>query len=188
MSFLHCTLAPAHSHTDTHTVTHTRTCTHTHTRKHACTYTCTYACTHTQHTQTSISEQRDEFQQLILNVLQREVIPEFKVLKDIDSDAAENFRFVLQEAVGHLCKDLDWLQALTTKQKFCWGIVAACCSKIFVSIENFEWVHSYDKVMVKLGRIYFTYCNGKKLADEKKIITAGLPSDIQHNPSPDVKK
>lgn len=116
------------------------------------------------------------------------VIPGFKKIQDFDSDAAKDYRGVLDIVVNHLCTNLEWLQALTTKQKFCWRIVASYCSKI--SIGSFDLANSCSQVIAILGRIYYTYCTAhvmKLACDENVIITEELPMEIQHNPSPDVK-
>ena len=110
-------------------------------------------------------------------------MPEFKVLQSIDTATDSAFKIVLQEAVNTLCKDLSWLKELTTKQKFCWGLVAVCCSKINISRENLDWVHSYDKVLKQVGYIYTVYCNGRRLTESQCIIIEQLPEEVEKNPS-----
>eukprot|EP00731_Ephydatia_muelleri_P026808 Em0018g908a len=134
----------------------------------------------------SISEQLDDFQQLILTVLQKEVIPEVRVLQSGEHSAQE----VLSTASTKLQKDLSWIQALNPQQTFCWGIVAACCQKTSTSIttDSFDWVHSCDYIVSQLGQIYVFYCNGKKLPESERILSDPLPQDIVSLHSDDVCK
>lgn len=134
--------------------------------------------------QASISEEQDDFQQLILGVLQKEFIPESKVLHNIDKAAGTNFQVVLQGAVNTLCKDLTWTRSLTMKQKFCWGLVAACCSKIKISREDLDWVHSYGKLLQLVGYVFNVYCSGRKLMG---IIIEQLPQEIETSLSEDIQ-
>lgn len=119
-------------------------------------------------------------------MLQKEVIPEFKILQDINSATGSIFLVILQEAVNTLCKNLSWMKELTTKQRFCWGLVASCCSKINISHENLDWVHSYDKVLKTVGYIYNVYCSGRRLAENQCIIIEQLPKEVAKHPNEDV--
>ena len=80
------------------------------------------------------------------------------------------------------------MKELTTKQKFCWGLVAACCSKINIGRENLDWVHSYDKVLKTVGYIYTVYCIGRKLAENQCNIIEQLPEEVAKHPNEDIKK
>ena len=137
--------------------------------------------------QASISEEHDDFQQLILGVLQKEVIPELKGI-DTARAAGSNFQVVLQAAVNTLCKNLTWIKDLTTKQKFCWGLVAACCSKINIAQENLDWVHNYDKLLQQVGYVFYVYCSGRKLTESQCILIEQLPEEIAANPSEDIRR
>ena len=122
-------------------------------------------------------------------MLHKEVIPEFEVLQAVSTDGEEGSNFqLLEEAVYTLVKDLTWLKELTTKQKFCWSLVAACCSKINIGRENLDWVHSYDKVLKKVGYIYTVYCNGRKLTESQCVIIEQLPEEIAKHPNKDIKR
>ena len=137
--------------------------------------------------QAAISDQRDEFQQLVLEVVLREVVPE---VKDLQRDTISSpFYGVLHVTVTTLCKDLSWLKALTPKQRFCWGIIASCCGKIPVTKEQFDWVQSYRFVITHLGYIYNSYCAGKKLPEEKRLLLAeGFSNEITYIPSEDIRR
>ena len=138
--------------------------------------------------QAAISDRRDEFQQLVLGVVQREVVPEIKALQGEKTISSPMYG-VLHVTVTTLCKDLSWLQALTTKQRFCWGIIASCCGKIPVAKEQFDWIHSYKFLITHLGYIYTSYCAGKKLPEQKCLLSAeSFPQEIAHSPSEDIKK
>ena len=97
---------------------------------------------------------------------------------------------VLTIASTRLQKDISWIQAPNPQQKFCWGIVATCCSKISSNIvtDNFDWIHSYDNIISQLGQIYASYCNGKKLPESERVLADTLPQDIARLPSDDVHK
>lgn len=138
--------------------------------------------------QASISEEEDSFQQLVLGVLQKEVIPEFKVLQGLDTAIGADFQAVLQTAVNTLCKNLSWARSLSTKQKFCWGLVASCCSKINIGKDSLDWVHSYDKVLRQVGYIFNVYCTGRKLTESKSIIIEHFPEEIATHSSEEIRR
>ena len=145
-------------------------------------------CTHLRITQNAISDERDEFQLLILTILHQEVIPEFKALQELESNSARNFRAVLKYSIDYLRRDLGWLQALTAKQAFCWGLVTSCCSRVRVVPDHFEWLHNYSYVISELSKIFNAYCTGKKLSEEESVIVNVFPEDVELNHSDDVKR
>lgn len=101
-----------------------------------------------------------------------------------------HFKTLLSEVVRLLKNDLGWATSLSVKQRFCWGILATCCSKIAISSENFDWAHYYSTIIgqLNLGLVYYTYCTGNKLAPEQRIIASKLPEKIERHPSPDVRR
>ena len=111
------------------------------------------------------------------------------MLRTLQSDEGPA-QHVLITASTKLQKDLSWIQALNLQQKFCWGIVATCCSKTSSSIitDSFDWIHSYDNIISQLGQIYVSYCNGKKLPESDRVIADTLPQDIARLPNDDVHK
>ena len=122
----------------------------------------------------------------MLGVLRREVVPDIHH-KTLDN----NFKTLLNESVRLLKNNLSWLTSLSTKQRFCWGILTTCCSKINISTENFDWAHHYGSIFtndLKLGVVFSTYCTGRKLPKEQRIITARLPDEIQTHPSEDLRR
>ena len=123
-------------------------------------------------------------------MLQKEVIPEFKILQAVSTGTGvgSNFQSVLEGAINTIIKDLTWLMELTTKQRFCWSLVTACCWKMNIGRENLDWVHSYDKVLKKVGYIYTVYCNERKLTESQCIIIEQLPEEIANHPNEDIKK
>ena len=122
-------------------------------------------------------------------MVQKEIIPELKALQGAESVSSNALRPVLQGTVSTLCRDLSWLQALTTKQRFCWGIVASCCGKIPTTAEHFDWVHTYSFLINQLGHLYNSYCIGKKLPQDECLLSAGaLPQEVTHSPSEDIRK
>jgi len=137
--------------------------------------------------QVAISDRHDEFQQLVLEVLQKEVVPE---IKNLEGDKTISSIYgVLDVTVTTLCRDLSWLQILTMKQQFCWGIIASCCETIPVAKEQLQWIHSYEFLITTLGNIYNSYCAGKKLpADKCLVLLEGFPDEIAYSPSEDIRK
>ena len=116
------------------------------------------------------------------------MVPEIKVLQG-EKNISSPYYGVLDVTVTTLCRDLSWLQTLTTKQRFCWGIIASYCRKIPIAKEQFDWVHSYKYLITHLGYIYSSYCAGKKLSEEKCLLSAeGFPNEIVHSPSEDIRR
>lgn len=131
--------------------------------------------------QKAISDRRDEFQQLVLEVVQRAVISEFKALQTKEFTSSR-LCSVLHVMVTSLSKDLSWLQAPTTMQQFYWGIIASCCETIHISKTQFEWVHLYESAITCLGHIYTSYCKEKELPEDKCLLSAdGSPRLIAHS-------
>ena len=120
-------------------------------------------------------------------MVQKEVVPEFKDLRGEKAISSPSYD-ALHVTVDTLCKDLTWLQTLTTKQQFCWCIVASCCGEIPVSEEQFDWIHLYRVLITHLGSIYNSYCAQKKLKEEKCLLSAEFPQEIAHSPSEDIRK
>ncbi len=125
--------------------------------------------------QNAISDENG-FQQLILGVVCQEVIPDFKVLQDLESNTgktSQTFKKVIKHSVDHLklCSSQD----LTAKQTFCWGLVASSSSHVHVTDDNFEWLHNYSYVISELGKLFNTYCDGKWT---HRLIIDDLPGDI----------
>ena len=110
------------------------------------------------------------------------------MLQGVETAMYENFQLVLMEAVNTLCKELSWVTAPTMKQEFCWGLVASCCSKINISQDNLDWVHSYDKVLKQVGYVYNVYCSGRRLTGNQCIIIEQLPEEIAAHASEDVRR
>lgn len=139
--------------------------------------------------QDTISDQPDEFQQLVLIVVQREVIPDFKALQVEKFASNSSLCSALWEVVNTLCKDPTCFQASTSKQNFCWGIITSCCEKIPICNEHFEWVYLYKSVITCLGKIYISYCKRKNLPGDKRLLPAeGYPQEVVHNPPEHIKK
>ena len=118
-----------------------------------------------------MSDQRNEFQLLVLNMLCVELVPEPLRGRKVDV----KFKALLLKSVSLLNQDLCRLGRLTsisTKQEFCWGVLATCCSKIIISKDNLYWVEDYSALIrdVDLGLIF-------KTCGEKGIIK--LPDQIK---------
>ena len=134
--------------------------------------------------QAAISHQQDDFQLLVLAVVQRAVVQR-EVISGFKALQVEKFSplySVLNLTVTPLCKDLSWLQSPTKEQSFCWGIVASFCQSFPITNKHFEWVHSYAPVITCLGSIYISYCKWKKLPEDKCLLSADeYPQEIVHS-------
>ena len=131
--------------------------------------------------QNAISGQRDEFQQLVLMVVE-------KVISDLPtpqegSVSSSPMYSVLELTVTTLCKDPSWLQSLSMKQQFCWGIVTSCCGKIPITKEHFMWAYLYNSAITCLAGIYNSCCEQKG----KTVSAEGYSQDIAHSSS-DIRK
>ena len=136
----------------------------------------------------AISDQQDEFQQLVLTVIQMEMVPESKGLQE-EKFTTSPLYTVLREIVTMLGRDISWLQSLTTKQNFCWGIIASCYEKIAITKEQFEWVQLYESVITCVGEIYHLCYHYEQLQEEKCLLSAdGFPQEIAPIPSANIKK
>ena len=138
-------------------------------------------CYHLLNLQKSISSERNEFRGLVLAVLQKEVVPELKILQGEESLSNEAVSAILTESVKELFKDISWLSGLSPRQGFCWGIVAAFCSKIPINAEDLGWIQDYDFTISHLCHIYKAYCNtmGLRGEDERRLKDQ-LPPSITH--------
>ena len=130
--------------------------------------------------QACVSEEYDYFQQLILNEIQKQISELIAIQGGDDSD----FQVVLQD---NLCKNLSWTETLSMKQKFCWGLVADCCSKIHIQQDSLEWM-GHNRTVAHIGSMYHAYCSSRKLTDNQSIIIDQLPLEIQECPSQDAKR
>ena len=137
----------------------------------------------------AISDQHDEFQQLVLAVVQMEVVPEGKVLQG-EKFITSPLYYVLDEIVIILFMDLRWLQSLTTRQIFYWGIIASCCEKIPIAKEQFACVQLYGSAISCVGKIYNMYCKWKELPEEDKCLLSGdgFSQEITLIPSDNIRK
>ena len=125
---------------------------------------------------------------LVLDVLCREVVPDLRTHMGQELDP--NFKNLMQEIIHLLKGDLNWLTSLSTKQHFCWSILATCCFKMVVNKDNLEWVHLYGSVItsLELGLVFHSYCTSKKLSPEERVIINELPHDVQAQQSEDLQR
>ena len=122
--------------------------------------------------QGSISDERDEFQGLVLAVLQEEIVPEFKILRSKQSLSA-TVKCVLTKSVTELCTNLNWLTSISPKQGFYWRIVTTLSSQIPVTVDSFSWIENYDYLIKLLCDIY--KCYQRSQGPEEKILQDQLP-------------
>ena len=109
------------------------------------------------------------------------MVPEIRTLQNCDASVQD----VLATASIRLRKDLSWIQAMNTQQKFCWRIVATCCSNTPSDITA-DWVHSNRNIISLLGQIYASYCHRKNLPQSERVLAKTLPKDITQINSDDV--
>ena len=104
-----------------------------------------------------MSDQRNEFQWLVLEMLCVELVP--KSLRGRIVDV--KFKALLSDSISLLNQDLcqlGQLISISTKQEFCWGVLSTYCSKIIISNDNLYWVEDYSALIqdVDLGLIFKT--------------------------------
>ena len=117
----------------------------------------------------------------------QELIPELRALPHQGDEKNINPKLmnVLTASLTTLCKKVSWFNAHSPHQQFCWGVVATCSSKIPVSSERFDWIHSYVFVIRQLGKMFTTYCIARKL-DPHCILSWHFPQEISTSASNDV--
>lgn len=91
-------------------------------------------------------------------------------------------------AVSFLANDLKWLKSVTMKQHFCWGFVATCCSKVPISTDNLDWIHTYFYLVCQLGRIYSAYCKVNRVTESHQLLKEGIPDTIASSKHEDILK
>jgi hypothetical protein len=67
-------------------------------------------------------------------------------------------------------------------------VVATACSKFLLKAGNFDWIHSFLAVIQQLGVIFNTYCNSRKLYDERCLLADHTPDEILTCQFEDVRK
>ena len=115
----------------------------------------------------------------MLLVIQQEVmyLPEVTFGQAADSTANENLNQTLQLIKVYLCENDSWYQDLTSKQRFCWGLIVSCCSKLRERVApcNFDWLSPYASIIRELGMLFTAYCNSTSV---KCILRSTLPDEI----------
>ena len=119
----------------------------------------------------------NNFQLLVLDVLQDDVVPELKI-----TDA----KIVLQESIPFLQATFPNQTSLSTKQRFSFAILSACCSKIIISTKKFRWAQHYGEL--QLGQVFETYCKWKQLPEVECVMATKLHEEVQTYSSEDVLK
>lgn len=123
-----------------------------------------------------ISDKMNQLQLLVLEVLHHRVLPKLRMTRNEEVDAS--FRAVLRKSVELLRNDLSWLKTFSVKHTFCWGILAAYCSKITFS-NDLDWTrHYFISKDLNLGLVFTAYCTWKQLPNDQRIITTKLPDEI----------
>ena len=123
---------------------------------------------------------------MMLNVVSRRMVPDLETrqMKLMD----KNFMNLVLEIVSFIKDDLSWLTSLSTKQYFCWKVIATCCSKMMVYKGDLEWAYSYSSFLTtsELGHVYRSFCKSKNLLFGQCLIHTGLPHEVQTHPSKDL--
>ena len=97
-------------------------------------------------------------------------------------------KFLLQNCVMTICKNLNSLTDLSSRLEFCWGVVGSCCAKMPVS-ESLDWAKSYYQVIDQLGRIYSVFCQAQKNQETRSVLdTESMPLDVAQSTCEGVKK
>ena len=114
---------------------------------------------------------------LVLEVINQVIIPNVKVLQELDSNpgsVSKALKRVLDTSVRHLVENPTWLQELSTKQTFYWGLVTSCCSKVKVVADHLEWISKYRYIIIQMSKI-FTLCLDCK--EKSEDWNTNLPSE-----------
>ena len=85
---------------------------------------------------------------------------------------------MLIASVTTLCQNMSWFSSLSPRQEFCWGVVAACTSKIPVTAESFDWIFAYDFVIATLGQLFNAYVNTRRLRGQECILSSKFPDEV----------
>lgn len=97
-------------------------------------------------------------------------------------------KFLLQNCVITICKNLSSLCELSSRLEFCWGVVGSCCAKMPVT-ESLEWAKSYYHIIDQLGRIYSVFCQAQAHEETKSVLNDDtMPLDVSQSTSEGVQK
>ena len=129
--------------------------------------------------QEHISSKRHEFQSLVLAVVSKEVVPEFKMLQGDESLLDTTMNELLTISVTELCTNINWFTSLTPKQGFCWGIVATCSAKIPVKVDSLLWLQNYHYLINQLCHIFEAYCSDQGLREDERLLKDDLPANVR---------
>ena len=129
--------------------------------------------------QGSISDCGDDFQQLVLSVLQEVVVPDRKVIKVLDKPTSTHLN-VLDEVLRILSAEINGEMA---KHKFCWSIVARFCSKLHPS-RDLQWI---CMCTLKLCYIYAIYYDYNRIQNKQRLLIEDLEA-IHRFHSTDMRK
>lgn len=132
-----------------------------------------------QPSQKTVSEERDDFQAIIVEVIYGVIIPDPKVLQELEFNPgsdSENFKAILEMSYRHLRKNRTWLQEPSTKQTFCWGIVTSCCSRITIVHEHFQWL-KYRFIVMQLCKIFTVCLDHNEISKDRSTTIQRLPSE-----------
>ena len=131
--------------------------------------------------QERISGGNNKFQWLVLSELCTEIVPE--VIRK-NGEYYADFKILLTKMIDYLCLE-SWVNTeASTKQKFCWEILAICCSKFKIAGDDLNWTLHYHVIEdLHLEKVFRNYCNKKQLVPEHRILAASsLPTDIKSLP------
>ncbi len=76
-------------------------------------------------------------------------------------------------------------ESLTMKQKFCWCLVASCCSCVCATTENLDtWLH--NDFIGHLVQVFGAYCKENIMSPDECIIIEGIPIEVSSQSSQDI--
>lgn len=101
--------------------------------------------------------------------------------------AESSIRFLIDNCVTTICKEIGCLQEVSSRLSFCWGVLASCCSRIPIS-DTFEWLNLFTFVVDQLGRVYGMYCQHHSLGEEESVLNENkLPDDVAESQCEEVR-
>jgi hypothetical protein len=101
----------------------------------------------------TLNNEKDDFQDLVLAAVKEEVVPDFtQKWRCAPADAA---LAIIEKSVNELCQNFNWnITVISSKQGFCWSVVARFCMKVPLDEHNLQWLNDNVHIINLLCRIF----------------------------------
>jgi len=100
-------------------------------------------------------------------------------------NSSNNLKALILHSVDHVVKTLNYLQQLSSVDRFYWNFIASCCSHIKPDKDNLDKITMYTFAVEKLGRVFQEYCVTKNI-NPRVFFT--VPEGINQLSNHDVKE